>query len=196
MNLANKISIVRILLIPFFIWAIVYYNPQRDYLRFMALGIFGLAVLSDAIDGYLARVLKQRTPLGTFLDPIADKLLLITAFISLSVANNLPPTLKLPPWVPIIVVSRDVIIVLGAVVIFLMSGSVEISPSPLGKVTTFFQMATIISVLLQNSYSNYIWNSAIAFTVLSGIDYIIRGARLLNENHRKNPNIKNQISKC
>lgn len=185
MNLPNKISIIRILLIPFFIWAIIYYRPESDYLRFVALGIFGLAVLSDAIDGYLARILKQRTTLGTFLDPIADKLLLITAFISLSMANNLPAVLKLPPWVPIIVVSRDVIIILGAVVIFLMSGRVEISPSLLGKATTFFQMATIISVLLKYQHSNYIWNLAIAFTVLSGIGYIIRGTRLLNENHRK-----------
>ena len=195
MNLANKISILRILLVPFFICAIVYYQPEHDYLRFVALGIFGLAVLSDAIDGYLARVLKQRTTLGTFLDPIADKLLLVAAFISLSMANNLPASLRLPPWVPIIVVSRDVIIVLGAIVIFLMSGGIKISPSPLGKTTTFFQMATIISVLLQYPYSNYILNVAIAFTVLSGIDYIIRGTRLLNENNRKNPNIKNQMSK-
>lgn len=185
MNLANKISIVRILLIPFFIWAIVYYSPERDFLRFVALCVFGLAVLSDAVDGYLARVLKQRTTLGTFLDPIADKLLLITAFIGLSVLNNLPPYLKLPPWVPIIVVSRDVIIVLGAMVIFLMTGAIEISPSPLGKITTFFQMATIISVLLLYPHSNYIWNLAIAFTVLSGVDYIIRGTRLLNGNQRK-----------
>lgn len=185
MNLANKISIVRILLIPFFIWAIVYYSPQRDFLRFVALGVFGLAVLSDAVDGYLARILKQRTMLGTFLDPIADKLLLITAFICLSVLNNLPDFLKLPPWVPIIVVSRDVIIVIGAIVIFLTTGGIEISPSPLGKITTFFQMATIISVLLRYPHSNYIWNLAIAFTVLSGIDYIIRGTRLLNGNQRK-----------
>ncbi|MFH1778662.1 MAG: CDP-alcohol phosphatidyltransferase family protein [Candidatus Omnitrophota bacterium] len=185
MNLANKISIIRILLIPFFIWAIVYYRPEHDYLRFVALGIFALAVLSDAIDGYLARVLKQRTALGTFLDPIADKLLLVTAFISLTMANNLPASLRLPPWVSIIVVSRDVIIVLGAVVIFLMSGGIKISPSPLGKATTFFQMITIISVLLQYRHSNYIWNLAIAFTVLSGIDYIVRGARLLNENNKK-----------
>ncbi len=196
MNLANKISILRILLVPFFIWAIVYYSPEHDYLRFIALGIFGLAVLSDAMDGYLARVLKQRTALGTFLDPLADKLLLITAFISLSVVNSLPASLRLPPWVPIIVVSRDVIILLGAMVIFLVSGGIEISPSPLGKVTTFFQMATIISVLLQYPHSNYIWTSAVVLTILSAIDYVIRGARLLNENHRKNPNIKNQMSKC
>lgn len=185
MNLANKISIIRIVLIPFFIWAIIYYNAERDYLRFVALGFFGLAVLSDAVDGYLARVLKQRTTLGTFLDPIADKLLLISAFICLSVLDNLPAPLRLPPWVPIIVVSRDVIIILGAVVIFLMTGAIKISPSWLGKTTTFFQMATIISVLLKYPHSNYIWNLAVTFTVLSGIDYILRGTRLLNENHKR-----------
>lgn len=195
MNLANKISILRILLVPFFVWTVVYYSPQHDYMRFLALAIFGLAVLSDAVDGYLARVLKQRTTLGTFLDPLADKLLLITAFISLSVINGLPPSIKLPPWVTIIVVSRDIIIVLGAVVIFLVSGGIKISPSPLGKATTFFQMATIISVLLQYPRSNYIWTAAVALTVLSAIDYIIRGAKLLNENHKKNSNVKAQNSK-
>ncbi|MDP2942609.1 MAG: CDP-alcohol phosphatidyltransferase family protein [Candidatus Omnitrophota bacterium] len=182
MNLANRISILRILLTPFFIGCVLYYKPEHDYLRFVALGIFGLAVLSDALDGFLARVLKQKTMLGTILDPIADKLLLITAFISLA---NWPADIKLPLWMPIIVVSRDLFIVLGVVVIFLMSGDVKISPSPLGKITTFFQMATIISVLLLYKHSEYVWNLAVIFTLLSGINYLIRGARLLNGNHVK-----------
>lgn len=180
MNLANNLSILRILLTPFFIWLILYYTPEKDYLRFVALGIFGVAVLSDALDGLLARLLKEKTTLGTILDPIADKLLLVTAFISLSAASNLPDSLRLPSWVTIIVVSRDIIIVLGAVMMFLTLGDVKIVPSALGKITTFFQMMTIMSVLLKYPHSNYIWITAAVFTVVSGIDYVIRGARELN----------------
>ncbi len=185
MNLPNRISILRILLTPVFICVMLYYTPSHDYLRFVALGIFSLAVLSDALDGFLARVLKQKTELGTVLDPIADKFLLFTAFITLAATHNLPEGIRLPLWVPIIVVSRDIIILLGALIIFLVTGDIKIAPSPLGKVTTFFQMATIISVLLLYPRSNYIWNTAAAFTVLSGIDYIIRGARQLNGEDKK-----------
>ncbi len=182
MNLANKITILRILLTPVFIGTVLYYRPEHDYLRFIALGVFVIAVVTDALDGFLARVLKQKTLLGTILDPIADKLLLITAFIGLA---NWPAEIRLPLWMPIIVVSRDFCIVLGVIVVFVMYGNIDIKPSPLGKVTTFFQMATIISVLLLYKRSNYIWTIAVIFTALSGIDYLVRGTRLMNGNHTK-----------
>ncbi|MFH0771288.1 MAG: CDP-alcohol phosphatidyltransferase family protein [Candidatus Omnitrophota bacterium] len=185
MNLANKISVLRILLTPCFMGAVLYYSPEHDYLRFVALIIFGIAGLSDALDGLFARLLKQKTLLGTILDPVADKLLLITAFISLSAANNIPVSLRLPLWVPIVVVSRDIIIVIGAVIIFIITGDIKISPSPIGKITTFFQMVTIIGVLLLYPHSNYLWSLAVIFTVLSGIHYVIRGARLLNGAHSR-----------
>jgi phosphatidylglycerophosphate synthase len=79
-------------------------------------------------------------------------------------------------------VSRDIIIVIGVLVIFIVHGDVKISPSPLGKITTFLQMAAIISVLLLYKHSEYIWNTAVVFTALSGIDYLFRGARLMNGN--------------
>lgn len=182
MNLPNSITLLRILLTPAFISCILYYKAGNDYLRFMALGIFTAAVLTDAADGLLARMLKQKTTIGTILDPIADKLLLITAFISLA---NWPAEVRLPLWVPVIVVSRDIFIALGIAVIFIISGVVNISPSPLGKITTFFQMATIISVLLLSEHSVYIWNITVVFTALSGINYLVRGARFLNANHGK-----------
>lgn len=177
MNIANKITILRVLLTPFFVGLALYYRPDKDYLRYIALCVFSIAVLTDALDGFLARFLKQKTTLGTIMDPIADKLLLITAFISLTVWNA---SIKLPLWLPIIVVSRDIIIVIGVLVIFLVHGDVKIAPSPLGKITTFLQMAAIISVLLLYRHSEYIWNTAVVFTALSGIDYIFRGARLMN----------------
>lgn len=183
MNLANRISIARILLIPFFVASVIYYNGQRDYLRFAALGIFLLAVISDGLDGYIARAKNQKTTLGSYLDPMADKLLLITAFICLSFAGNFPQGHNLPAWVVLIVISRDIIIILGSVVVYLMKGHLEIIPSKLGKVTTFFQMLTVISVLLHFKYSFIVWDLAVVFTVSSGIGYIRRGSRSLSENH-------------
>lgn len=183
MNLANKISITRILLIPFFVAAIIYYTPQRDFLKFVALGIFILGVISDGLDGYIARTRQQKTILGAYIDPIADKLLLVTAFICLSMVNNFPKNSSLPPWVVLIVVSRDIIIILGSVIIYIIKGKVDIIPSKLGKVTTFFQMLTVISVLLHFRYSFVIWTAAIIFTILSGIGYIRRGSRLLSESN-------------
>lgn len=177
MNLANKISIARIILIPFFIAAIVYSRME------IALVLFILAVISDGADGLIARALKQKTELGTILDPMADKLLLISAYICLTVVNSIPAHLKLPPYVPIIVISRDVIIVLGSVTIYFIKGSLKISPSIAGKITTFFQMITIVSILVKFEYSFIIWNIAVLLTVISGIDYIIKGSRLLSENN-------------
>jgi len=182
MNIANKITILRVLLTPVFFGLVLYYKPEQDSLRFIALSIFGLAVFTDAMDGFLARFLKQKTALGTIMDPIADKLLLITSFIALTVWKG---SVKFPLWLPIVVVSRDIIIVIGVVVIFLTNGDIKIAPSMLGKLTTFFQMMAIISVLLLYRHSEYVWNLAVVFTLVSGIDYVFRGTRQLNGTHGK-----------
>lgn len=177
MNLANKISIARIILIPFFITAITY--SRLD----IALILFILAVISDGVDGFIARTLNQKTKLGTILDPMADKLLLISAYIYLSMAGGIPSYLKLPPYVPIIVISRDAIIVLGSIVVYVIRGDINVSPSVLGKVTTFFQMMTIVSILIKFDYSYLVWNFTVLLTVASGIDYVIKGSKLLSENN-------------
>ena len=177
LNLANKITIVRIVLIPFFIAAIIYARLE------IALGIFILAVISDAADGFIARALKQKTVLGTILDPIADKLLLLSAYICLSLAGSIPPDLKLPAYVPIIVISRDVIIVLGSVIVYLVTSSLKVAPSAVGKMTTFFQMITVVSILVGFKYSFVLWNITVLFTILSGVDYVVKGSRLFGDNH-------------
>jgi cardiolipin synthase len=177
MTLANRISILRIILIPFFIAAIVY--SRMD----IALAFFIVAVISDGVDGFIARTRNQKTKLGTILDPMADKMLLISAFICLAALQNIPSHLRLPPYVPIIVISRDAIIVLGSVMIYLIRGDVTIEPSIAGKLTTFFQMTTIVSILLRFKYSAFIWNTASLFTIISGIDYVRKGSRILSENH-------------
>ena len=176
MNLANKISITRIILIPFFIAAIIYSRLG------VALILFMVAVISDAADGFIARTLKQKTELGTILDPIADKLLLMSAYITLSIAN-LKELITIPPYVMIVVISRDVIIVLGSIMVYMIKGSLEVSPSIVGKITTFFQMMTIVSVLIQFNHSPIVWNIAVTLTIASGIDYVIKGSRLFNDNH-------------
>lgn len=176
MNFANKISTFRILSVPFFISTLIYYNPQRDFLRFVALGIFLLAVISDGIDGYIARKTKDKSKAGLVLDPLADKVLLMSAFICLYFINT---GLRFPLWVVLIVISRDLIILLGAVVIFIVKQDLSSSPTRWGKLTTFFQMFSVISVLLKFNLSYCLWWLAVAFTIISGIDYTIRGFKIL-----------------
>lgn len=186
LKLANKLSILRILLVPLFIATIIYYTPEKDFLRLLAIGIFLLAIFSDALDGYIARVKGERSRLGTFIDPLADKLLLISVYICLSTVKSLPAQFKLAPWVVITVISRDAIIVLGSVIIYMANGKLNISPTILGKVTTFLQMMTVLALLLKLKiffplmYASIMY-AMIFFTVLSGLDYIRIGSKSFNE---------------
>ncbi len=181
MNLANKISILRIVLIPFFLASLLYCTPQAQHLRFVAAAFFALSIISDAADGYIARVYAQRTRLGTFLDPMADKLLLVSAFATLAVLDTLPVDLRLPAWLSLIVISRDILIVLGIGIIYVINnGHLEIQPSALGKITTFLQMLTILTALLQMPHGRWLWLVTAALTLLSGIGYLRHGTRLLN----------------
>jgi len=180
-NLANKLSIFRILLIPLFLASVMYYTPDKDFLRLLAIGIFSLAILSDVLDGYIARTKGQRSKAGAFLDPLADKLLLITAYLCLSFVKTLPAQFKFAPWIVIIVISRDAIIVLGSAIIYMVEGKLNISPTILGKITTFLQMITVLALLSQFRGFSYIMYTMVFFTVLSGLDYIRIGSRLFNE---------------
>jgi CDP-diacylglycerol--glycerol-3-phosphate 3-phosphatidyltransferase len=172
MNFANKVSLFRILTVPFFVAATIYYSSQRQYLLYIALIIFTLAVISDAVDGYIARKSKQHSKAGLILDPLGDKLLLMSAFICLTFEKF---SLRFPLWVTFIVISRDILILLGATVIYMVKQNINILPTKWGKLTTTFQMLSVIAVLLQWNYSYILWWIAIIFTVISGIDYIRRG---------------------
>ncbi|MFH0738307.1 MAG: CDP-diacylglycerol--glycerol-3-phosphate 3-phosphatidyltransferase [Candidatus Omnitrophota bacterium] len=188
MNIANKISTFRILSVPFFIATLVYYSPDRDYLRFVALFIFLLAVFSDAVDGYIARKAKQHSKAGLVLDPLGDKLLLVGAFICLYLVDQFPAGIKFPLWVTLIVISRDALILLGVVVIYIVKQNVDISPTRWGKLTTTFQMLAVLVVLVQFKFSYIFWWVAVFFTVISGADYIKRGFKTLYalDNYRLN----------
>lgn len=171
MNLANKLTILRILLTPLFIITLL--NPPSTY-NFVPLLIFIFAIFTDLLDGFVARTKRQKTSLGTFLDPAADKLLLTSAFITLAYKHIIPL------WVMIIVFSRDIIIVSGWLLIYIFTGQKNIVSSNLGKLTTFTQMLTIFAVLINFPYAWILWLTAVAFTIASGIDYTIRGLRPLN----------------
>lgn len=187
MNLANRITITRIILTPLFIAAVAY--GRMD----IALILFAAAVISDGLDGFVARSMHQKTSIGTILDPVADKILLISAFICLTLIKSIPENLRLPPYVLIIVIFRDLMIVLGSILIHVIKGEVKIAPSFWGKLTTFFQMMTIVSVLVQFKHSCYVWNTATIFTVISGVDYMLKGSHTLNENSPNNKKYNGKI---
>jgi len=177
MNIANKISTFRILSVPFFIACLLYYSPEKIYLKNAALVIFILGVISDGLDGYIARKAKIQSKAGLILDPLGDKLLLMSAFIFLSPICRME--LKFPLWVSFIVISRDLLIIMGAVVIYMVKQNLEVYPTKWGKLTTIFQMLSVICILLQWKLSVLIWWPTVIFTVISGVDYVKRGFKIL-----------------
>jgi len=185
MNLANKITIFRLLLIPAFASLILSYKEaplgEGELLRILALSVFILAAFSDALDGFIARTFNQKTSLGTFLDPLADKLLLLTAIILLSV--KIPGLTQLPVWFPVLVFSRDLFLLLGAFIVQLTTHQLKIAPNFLGKATTVFQMSTVLWILLKWPHPELVWLSTGLLTFTSGVFYLIKGSKQVSENH-------------
>ena len=179
MNLANKISVFRILLAPCIIASLVYYHPTRDVLRFLALWLFVIGIASDAIDGFLARRHNQQTELGTLLDPIADKSLILSALISCSTIRGLPDWMRIPAWFYLVVISRDVLLIAGSVILFVIHGRWSVRPSRLGKWTTCTQMLVIPTVLLGLPIKIPLITVAALLTVCSGVSYVRLGVRAL-----------------
>jgi CDP-diacylglycerol--glycerol-3-phosphate 3-phosphatidyltransferase len=179
MNLANKISIFRILLVPGIVASLVYYHPSRDALRFLTLGLFFIGIASDAIDGFIARSQKQQSQLGTLLDPIADKFLILGTLISLSAIHGLPEWMRIPAWFNLIVISRDVLLLSGAVVLFVITARWAVRPSQLGKWTTAMQMVVVMTVLLGLPMREPLVLLTALLTVASGLHYVRAGIRAL-----------------
>jgi len=175
MSLPNILTLIRILLIPLFVLLII--NKHLDW----ALMTFAVAGITDGLDGLIARLTHQRTELGAYLDPIADKLLLFSGFISLAIIE------VIPSWLVVIVVTRDVIILMGFLVMFLTGYHPKINPSLLSKTTTTFQIVTILFVLTAWYFPAFRHLSMVAvygtaiITMLSGIQYVYIGTRILNE---------------
>ncbi len=184
--IANFISLIRILSIPFFVGTLLYYTPQKDFLRIIAFFIFLFAMLTDVIDGFIARKIDKKSEIGAILDPLSDKLLLMSAFFCLYLLKSLP--LRIPLWFLILVVSRDLIILMGTGIMFLLGIRFKIVPTLWGKLTTFFQMLTVICVLLKFKFSFLVWYIASVFTIISGVDYIRKGLKLINNANKADIN--------
>lgn len=180
MTLANKVTVGRIILVPLFIATVLNYSPERDYLRLVAFGLFLLAAISDVVDGYIARRYYQKTPAGAILDPLADKLLLISAFVCLYIVGSSFSVLKFPVWFVVTIISRDVILLLGALIIQSTMGRLKIEANQYGKVTAFLQTFCIFGMLLQIPFSEWLWPLTVIMTFISGLIYIIQGIRVLN----------------
>ncbi len=170
MTLANKITILRIVMMPLFI--ILFLQGMYPWPAV----IFTLTILTDALDGFIARWRKQATPLGAFLDPLADKMLMFSSFLVGAYLH------LVPLWIFIVIISRDLIIVFGWMIVYFITGSKEVRPRFMGKLTTIFQMVTIWLMLL-NIPQTYLQNlllTTVVVTVMSGLDYIVTGSRKLN----------------
>ncbi len=180
-TIPNGITLLRLALTPFFVLAILSGDHR------LALGIFVAAGISDALDGLLARLLGMRSVLGTYLDPIADKLLLVTAYVVLTLP--IPGSVTIPLWLTVLALSRDFLIVLVALLLYLGAGLREFPPSLWGKVTTFFHIVTVALVLIANvtplpeTVLLITFYVALSLTVISGVDYIRRAARTLEMIH-------------
>jgi len=173
MGLANWLTILRIVLIPVFVTLLVYRKLG------LALLVFGAAALTDLLDGWVARSRGMASRLGAFLDPLADKLLLIASFVTLTWLK------ALPFWITAVVFSRDVMLIVGTLLIHMVGGRIYPRPTWAGKAATFFQILTVLAALLSRYYrvslgtSVVMWLAA-AFTIMSGLHYIWQGVHVLN----------------
>jgi cardiolipin synthase len=180
MSFADKISSVRIILIPVFV-SLLMYSRSESWMMHLALGVFILAVLSDFFDGLVARIKKEKSDLGQIIDPLADKLLMLTSFISLYLLrHSLPLQHEMPLGIVLVVVSRDVVLGLGLLILHLLKKDISVAPSIWGKLTTFSQMFTIFILLINAPFFYWIWRIAVVFTLVSGVDYFLRGIRANN----------------
>jgi cardiolipin synthase len=167
-------------MVPLFIIALVNGDARK------ALVLFVVAGLTDSLDGFVARFWKQKSPLGAYLDPAADKLMMMAAYITLSIPSLNRGT-EIPIWVTVLVIGRDVLIVIVALVLHLAAGERSFPPTFLGKVNTAVQVAAVVLVLLSANFSTvrsldlaatfFVYTVAV-LTVASGLGYILRASRM------------------
>jgi len=185
-TIPNFLSILRMGLVPFFIISLVDGEPRRALLVFVAAGV------TDALDGAIARLYRQQSLLGAYLDPIADKLLMTAAYVTLAIPGlpGLRHGTPIPIWVTVLVIARDVLIVIMALVLYLAQGVRRFPPSVLSKVTTVVQVAAVVVVLLSGLIKDLepvalgVVYLVAGLTVASGLDYILRSNRLVAEKEK------------
>ena len=186
MTTANKVTIGRILLIPFFVVEVLYYvKSGNDLHRIAGLFTFAVAAICDGVDGYIARRYQQMSELGMILDPLADKLLLVSGVVLLSFDHGALLG-QFPPWFGCTIIGRDLLILVGMVVIQFTVGKVRVRPRLVGKVATVLQMASVIWILLRwdegrgERWILYLTASAALCTGGSGLLYVYDGVRQLS----------------
>lgn len=172
LNLPNYLTLIRIAAIPFFL--VLLFSRLYNY----ALLVFMIGGITDALDGPVARFTNQRTRLGAYLDPLADKLLIISSLVVLTIID------AVPAWLTILVLSRDVIVTLGyGAIYFVVEERMEIQPSTLGKINTFLLLLTITIVLVSlydpnmipSPLPSYLFLLSAVTTIISGLQYVYRG---------------------
>ena len=174
MNIPNLLTLLRIILVP----VTVIFLMQGAFTK--ALIVLVVSGITDALDGFLARILNQQTILGAYLDPVADKALLASCFVTLSIKGIIPG------WFTVIVISRDLIILIGIAVMSIMSIPYKIRPSFISKITTALQLFTLVFFLMFRilpASIDYMWLLflqwlTVLFTIISGLNYMLRGIRL------------------
>jgi len=182
-TIPNLITTIRIIFAPIFIIYLI--NDQL----LSALIVFVLCTLSDGLDGMVARLFNQKSRLGAYLDPLADKILLVAAFIALSIRGYLPA------WLGVMVISRDILIMLGVLVLFLNSLDFNIRPSMLSKANTIFQFVTVLLVLskaftpISSELRLYVFYVTALLTISSGLHYIYTWFQIIGEDPKNRDNI-------
>ena len=196
MTTANKITILRILLIPFFVVEILYYVETGNELhRLVALLAFAVAAILDGVDGYVARHYHQWSELGTVLDPLADKLLLVSGIVVLSF-DHTPRLGQIPLWLTGTIIGRDLLLGIGAVVVRLVVGKITVRPRLTGKSATVFQMIVVLWILLRWDFMFHgpflpVWIlGAGLFTGASGLFYVWDGSQQLGSHPASLPTQK------
>ena len=183
-NIPNSLTLIRILLTPLFVIFLL-----KDLLSF-ALLVFTIAAISDALDGLFARYFNQHTALGAYLDPIADKLLLTSAFVSLAILKIVPG------WLTVIVISRDILILLGVTIFAMTNINFDVRPSIASKCTTVAQLSTVFLALLDPKLPDFYmiqlslyWLTA-GLTIISGLHYIYIGMNIIQDVSENNQSQK------
>jgi cardiolipin synthase (CMP-forming) len=185
MTTANKITILRMLLIPFFVVELIYYvRSGNEIHRLLAILSFAVTAILDGVDGYIARCYNQISELGKILDPLADKLLLVSGIVVLSF-NHGTFLGQIPLWLTGTIIGRDLLLLVGVGVIRFTVGKVIVRPRFLGKIATVLQMAVVIWILLKwdtgrgAPWLQYLMLAAAVFTGVSGLLYVFDGIKQL-----------------
>ncbi len=190
LNWPNRISLARIALIVPFVICLLNVNEPWTGWRYVALVLFVLMALSDALDGFLARRLNESTPLGRYLDPVGDKLLITSAVILLSIDATAVPGFHLPNWVPVIAIGKDVLTVIGFLVVFAATGHFHVQPRIMGKACTVVQLIMIgyglaapdMPVWLHRLWP-ILWWLASGVAIVALADYVRVGTRFVTQHH-------------